>query len=174
VFLPLFGDDRGDLKILLIYPSICSIGVSGFQGVGLMKKDDKPVELNSMKRIRKQSGSVVSTKYRQWATRSYVWQPPTDVLETEKAFVVRCEIAGMRDSEFTVSLEGRDLIIEGKRINEDSSCIAYHQMEIHSGGFIVMVELPGPVDGEAVEANYQDGFLEINLPKAISLRVDVD
>ena len=31
-----------------------------------------------------------------WQVRSSIWSPPTDVYETDEAYVVRVEIAGMR------------------------------------------------------------------------------
>ena len=42
-----------------------------------------------------------------WQVRSSVWHPPTDVYETEDDFIVKVEIAGMRDEDFTVAAENR-------------------------------------------------------------------
>jgi HSP20 family molecular chaperone IbpA len=38
-------------------------------------------------------------------------------------------------------------------------------MEIHYGEFSLEVEFPGSVDVDHVEADYDDGFLRISLPK---------
>ena len=35
-----------------------------------------------------------------WQVRSSVWSPPTDLYETEQFFVVKVEIAGMREEDF--------------------------------------------------------------------------
>jgi HSP20 family molecular chaperone IbpA len=43
---------------------------------------------------------------------------------------------------------------------------AYHQMEINFGEFISAVEILVPVDIEHVQAEYQNGFLWVILPKA--------
>ena len=94
-----------------------------------------------------------------------VWRPPTDVFETEENFVVRVEIAGMRDSDFSITLDKQVLNISGIR-PEFSEQKAFHQMEIHFGEFVSEVEIPSPVDPDRVEAVYQDGFLRVNLPKA--------
>lgn len=109
-------------------------------------------------------GSQASKAFKQWSTRANMWHPPTDVFENEKSIVVRIEIAGMRDSEFTLSIEESVLAIRGVRPAPDGQR-AYHRMEIHSGEFISVVELPGLIDYDRVEASYQDGFLQVILPK---------
>jgi HSP20 family protein len=50
---------------------------------------------------------------------------------------------------------------------------AYHQLEILSGEFISLVELPVPVQYDKVSADYADGFLTITLPKTEIVRVEV-
>jgi HSP20 family protein len=97
--------------------------------------------------------------------RPRLWRPPTDVFETEDLLIVRVEIAGMRDADFTISLEDRRLVIGGTR-PDLAERRAYHQMEIPFGEFSTEVELSTPVVPERVEAVYRDGFLKITLPKA--------
>ena len=99
------------------------------------------------------------------AVRSYSWRPPTDVYETEDAIVVRVEVAGMRTSGFSISLDKRNLQIHGNR-PDNSERRAFHQMEIPFGEFNTEVELPYEVAAGLVEATYRDGFLRIVLPKA--------
>jgi HSP20 family protein len=93
-----------------------------------------------------------------------VWQPPTDVFETEDNICVRVEIAGMRDADFSVSYDEKVLTIHGIR-QDVSERKAFHQMEIHYGEFSTDVDIPLPVDIEKIEATYEDGFLKVILPK---------
>ena len=95
---------------------------------------------------------------------SKVWSPPTDMYETAEAYIVRMEIAGMYEADFTVSVEGSFLVISGNRPDIQERC-AYHQMEIRCGRFSSAVSLPSPVDLENAEANYEDGFFRVSLPK---------
>jgi HSP20 family molecular chaperone IbpA len=44
-------------------------------------------------------------------SRPHAWRPPTDVYETEDAIIIRVEVAGMRESDFTISLVKRNLTI---------------------------------------------------------------
>jgi len=104
--------------------------------------------------------------------RTTSWRPPTDVFETDDAYVVRVEIAGMREEDFSIELDGRILTIRGTRPDVPERR-AYHQMEIRFGEFGTEVELPGPVVADQVKAHYQDGFLRAVLPKMRSHQVPV-
>jgi len=101
-----------------------------------------------------------------------VWRPPTDVYENEDGLVVRVEVAGMRTEDFSISLEGRTLVVAGKRVDPAPKRM-YHQMEVRFGEFRAEVYLPWPVDAEDVEARYEDGFLQMYLPRPQSWRVPV-
>ncbi|MCI0520765.1 MAG: Hsp20/alpha crystallin family protein [Chloroflexi bacterium] len=96
--------------------------------------------------------------------RPHVWAPPTDVYETEDHLVVRIEIAGMEEDDFTIVVNGRSLLVRGVRL-EAPERRAYHQMEIRFGEFISEVELPYNVVAEAAQAAYTHGILNIWLPK---------
>lgn len=96
---------------------------------------------------------------------STVWSPPTDLYETGTAYVVRVEIAGMREEDIEVILANNYLTISGLRPDVPERR-AYHQMEIRFGKFITTIGLPGAVDDDAAQAEYRDGFLTVILPKA--------
>ena len=97
--------------------------------------------------------------------RAHAWRPPTDVYETEGAIIVRVEIAGMNDNDFTVELNDHILSIHGVR-QDTPEHRAYHQMEIQFGEFSIELELPVPIEPSLVEAIYSNGFLRVTLPKA--------
>jgi len=106
-------------------------------------------------------------------SRPHAWRPPTDVYETEDALVIRVEVAGMRESDFTISLVERSLTIRGVR-QDTSERRAYHQLEIAFGEFSTELELPYTVISEKVEASYRDGFLRITLPIAQPKHIKVE
>jgi len=101
------------------------------------------------------------------------WRPPTDVFETEEDILVRIEIAGMRENNFSIELNGHHLIVKGSRqdIIEKRS---YHQMEIRFGEFIIELDITFPINSEQVEAVYQNGFLLIRLPKASPRQIHIE
>jgi HSP20 family protein len=88
------------------------------------------------------------------------------VYETETAYMVVVELAGMRGVDLTVSFEHEILSIHGSR-SEAGGGKAYHQMEINYGEFLVDVHIHAPVDRDRIEATYRDGFLRVALPKAL-------
>jgi HSP20 family protein len=106
-------------------------------------------------------------------TRQHGWRPPTDMFETEEAVIVRVEIAGMSEGEFTILLEEQVLTVRGVR-PDSGERRAYHQMEIAFGEFSTEVEIPYPINAQEIEAIYQDGFLRIVLPKARPYQVRIE
>lgn len=106
--------------------------------------------------------------------RPHLWRPPTDMIETEDKYIVRAEIAGMNEADFTISIDQNLLTVAGVRPDPLGERRAYHQMEISYGEFLTQVELPGNIATEQVEAEYQDGFLKVTLPKAQPKQIRVN
>lgn len=104
---------------------------------------------------------------------AHAWRPPTDVYETDEHVVIRVEIAGVKETDFSVSLVDRVLVITGAR-RDPSPKVAYHQMEIHYGEFRTEVYLHWAIEEDAIEATYAEGFLKVKLPKARQRRVRVE
>ncbi len=100
-----------------------------------------------------------------WQVRSSVWNPPTDVYETEANLTIKVEVAGMRDEDFEVAIEKNILMISGIRPDQNERR-AYHQMEIMYGKFEIAIQLPVELDIDNARAEYKDGFLAIILPRA--------
>jgi HSP20 family protein len=101
-----------------------------------------------------------------------IWSPPTDVYERDDAYIVRVEIAGMRDADFTVAVEDGFLIISGSRPDVQERR-AYRQMEIRSGKFSSIVRLPSLIDLEQAAAEYDDGFFVVVLPKIKPRKIEI-
>ena len=116
-----------------------------------------------------QSSGSTSSSWRV-TLRSHVWRPPTDVYETKDSVVVRVEVAGMREEDFSISLSGKDLVIRGNR-PDTTERRAYQQMEIIFGEFMSEVELPCDVDAEQVKAEYKIGFLRLEMPKTYPQKI---
>ena len=93
------------------------------------------------------------------------WRPPTDVYDTDLAAVVKVEVSGVDRGETQISFANRILTVTGTR-QDPAEKLTYQQMEIKYGVFRTDVFLPWPVKEKDIEANYEDGFLIIVLPKA--------
>lgn len=105
-------------------------------------------------------------------SRNHIWRPPTDVYETDETVVVRVEIAGMREEDFVIEIDGRMLTIRGMR-SDVQERRAYHQMEIRFGEFISEVELAVTVITTDVKATYNNGFLCLVFQKARPQQIHV-
>ncbi|RJQ43674.1 MAG: Hsp20/alpha crystallin family protein [Anaerolineaceae bacterium] len=106
-------------------------------------------------------------------TKPHAWRPPTDLIETEAAYIVRMEIAGMNVADFTINIASNLVTINGTRWESYPDC-AFYQMEIPSGDFSSSVEIPTPIDEETIAAVYENGFLHITLPKAKIKQIKVN
>jgi len=93
------------------------------------------------------------------------WRPPTDVYEIDSATVVKVEIAGIDAVEVNISFANSVLTVSGTR-RDPAEKLTYQQMEIKYGEFRTDIFLPWPVKKDDIEANYDDGFLVVVLPKA--------
>ena len=94
------------------------------------------------------------------------WQPLLDVFETEKAVIVRLELAGVRREDLRVSVDRDRLRIRGvRRPPEDEEVLRLHQMEIAFGPFERTVRVSMPFETDQVSARLEDGYLSVILPK---------
>lgn len=102
--------------------------------------------------------------------QSSAWRPPTDVYETDEHVVIQLEVAGMSGSDFDVTLSGKRLVISGNR-KDSSQKRSYHNMEIQYGAFRSEVLIGWSLNDAELEASYEDGFLQVRVPKAKRHRV---
>jgi len=91
------------------------------------------------------------------------WQPATDVYETEDAFVVQMDLAGMDPSSIEVLCDAEVLVVRGTRRDiAPPGKKHYFTMEISVGPFARRVPIPVSVRPESAEARYRDGFLFVS------------
>ncbi|MBI4284633.1 MAG: Hsp20/alpha crystallin family protein [Chloroflexi bacterium] len=104
-----------------------------------------------------------------WYTRprdGMGWTPAIDMYEKEDSFIVRAELPGVKKEDVEITVMGDTLTMKGERkppegIKEQE----YQCTEICYGKFSRSLTLPTAVDTEKIEATYENGVLEITLPK---------
>jgi HSP20 family protein len=93
--------------------------------------------------------------------------PTVNVYANEEAQIVTAELPGMQPNDIDISVVGETLTISGERqlekLEEDAE---YHRQERSCGKFRRSFELLFPVDADKVEASFENGVLQIRLPRA--------
>ncbi|MBX6753293.1 MAG: Hsp20/alpha crystallin family protein [Thermorudis peleae] len=107
-----------------------------------------------------------------YRSQSGVWRPPTEVYEDDRGLVIRVEIAGVREEDISVVIDDTVLRVSGvRRPRESGQKRTYYEMGIFYGPFATEVLLPFAIELDAVDAMYDQGFLEVVLPRVRTTRV---
>lgn len=97
------------------------------------------------------------------------WIPNTDVYTTDDGLVVKVELAGMRREDLELAVEGNRLLITGQR---PDGCRTpgskFLVMEINYGAFECVIEIPAGYELSQARAAYQNGFLRVDVPVAVT------
>jgi HSP20 family protein len=93
--------------------------------------------------------------------------PAVDILDTPGAIVLKAELAGMKPEDVHIELDDDVLTIKGERHQEETlDKEQYQSTEWHYGAFQRSITLPRSVKREAIEASYENGVVEVRVPKA--------
>jgi HSP20 family protein len=97
---------------------------------------------------------------------AYAFVPRTDIVETEKAFEIHLSVPGMNKDEFKLDLNDNYLTVSGERkFTKEQNDKNFHSIETQYGTFSRSFALPENVDATKISAKYNNGILEINVPK---------
>lgn len=94
------------------------------------------------------------------------WMPAMDLVETEDHFVLRADLPGLKQDDVKIEFEDGTLTVSGERKAEhESKNEGYYRVERAFGSFSRSLTLPHGIDPEAVTANFDNGVLEVRIPK---------
>ena len=92
--------------------------------------------------------------------------PPSDVRETDEAYMLTIELPGLKREDVDLQLRGDTLIVSGHKEDEKSHAAApYRISERRFGRFERSFPVPTDVDRTAIEAACRDGLLTVRMPK---------
>lgn len=96
------------------------------------------------------------------------FQPSCDVSETKEHYLVSFDMPGMKKEDIKIEVQGNELVISGERHREvrDKQGEATLRHERMYGKFERSFTLPATIAADKIEAHYEDGVLNIALPKA--------
>jgi HSP20 family protein len=93
--------------------------------------------------------------------------PPLNIHTGEEDVIITTEIPGIDPADIDLTVTGDTLTIRGTRkAQEVKHGETWHRRERGSGNFYRTVQLPYNVDGNKVQADYINGVLKIELPRA--------
>lgn len=94
------------------------------------------------------------------------WHPNVDVYETEKSYVLKADVPGIKKEDIKIDVNGDTLTFRGeKKFEEKTEKDNYVRVERSYGSFTRSFTLSDNVDPENIKASYKDGVLEITLAK---------
>lgn len=99
-----------------------------------------------------------------WSKGTFV--PELNVYEKDQEFEITLALPGMRKEDINISFEKNKLTISGERKLKEEDDTKYHRIESHFGKFERSLPLPGGIDEENIDATYENGVLNVTVPKS--------
>ncbi len=97
-------------------------------------------------------------------SRPLCWQPAADVYRTPAGWLVKVELAGVRQEDIELYTSGRVLLVRGKRWDRPMTVgCRLHSLEIAYSAFERCIELPADLERLRLSTEYRDGMLWIQL-----------
>jgi HSP20 family protein len=95
------------------------------------------------------------------------WTPVLDLYDEKDRFLVTVELPGMKKEDINLAFQDGTLTVSGERKHErEGKEGETFRSERYFGKFQRSITLPAAVNAGKISANYKDGVLHIDLPKA--------
>ena len=98
------------------------------------------------------------------ALLDHAFTPLADVEETDDAYIVEVELAGVKREDVSVEVTGSRVTISGERKERQRGGILRRRTRT-VGQFRYDVDLPGQIEEDGVSASMEEGVLTVRLPK---------
>jgi HSP20 family protein len=92
--------------------------------------------------------------------------PHTDVYEEKGQLVVKTDLPGITEKDLEVTLEGDMLTIKAEKKEAATEDATHHTRERYYGKYVRSMSLPAHVNGDKISATFENGVLELRIPKA--------
>jgi HSP20 family protein len=95
------------------------------------------------------------------------WSPVVDIEENEKGYTIKAEVPEVKKENVRLTVEEGTLTIRGERFKEkEEKGRKFHRTERSYGTFLRSFTLPVDADEKKIEATFEDGMLNVFLPKS--------
>ncbi len=112
--------------------------------------------------------SLIDRFFNDTLTRSggSAFQPRVDIVENDKAFELHLAAPGMNKEDFQIEMNDNFLTVSGERkFTNEKKDANWHSIETQYGSFSRSFSLPENVDSTKIAAKYNNGILEVTIPK---------
>ena len=97
---------------------------------------------------------------------AFEWAPAADISETDKEYLVKTELPGIKREDVRITLDDGVISITGERKQEkEEKEEKRHRVERFYGTFSRSFSLPENVDDKAIRAESKEGVLYVHIPK---------
>lgn len=99
-------------------------------------------------------------------TKTNTFTPACEILDEEKHFCISMDIPGLSKEEIDIEVKDNQLHVSGERKTEErNEKTNVLRTEKRYGKFSRVFNLPQNINSEAIQARFENGVLEIALPK---------
>ena len=113
----------------------------------------------------------IAPLFRRFPLEEKDWGPALEIREAEDKYIIKAELPGMKQEDIEVTVLDHTLSIKGeKKCEEEVKEDGYHYCELAYGTFHRTVTLPPDVNTGKIEARYEDGVLEVNVPRIAEIK----
>jgi HSP20 family protein len=95
------------------------------------------------------------------------WTPALDVIDTPEAIVLKADLPGVSPEDVSIEFHEDTLTLTGeRRFTDKVEDGRYHRLERSYGRFSRSLTLPKDVKADEISATFEEGVLEVRVPKA--------
>ncbi len=136
----------------------------------LVKRYKQPV--NDIRKTFELMNAIINSTMGEPATEEALvdFRPNINTRETENDYHIEVELPGVKKENVDIQVDGNVLTISGERkVRQEVKEEDYHRIESRYGKFSRSFTLPEKVDIANIQAEFENGILEVTIPK---LKVD--
>jgi HSP20 family protein len=127
--------------------------------------------VREMERLRREMNRLFDQVDRGPGANLIAGYPAMNIWSDADGVLVTAELPGVNLDELDIAVQGNTLTLKGSRPRpEMSEEMIVHRQERSYGQFRRVLQLPFEVEANAVEAAYENGVLQITLPRAESAK----
>ena len=111
-------------------------------------------------------GRFLNGLYNQLGEATQNWVPSLDVWETDSEVVYSFDLPGVPEDDISIEVKDDTLSVSAERSKtEEAKEDGFYRFERRYGSFARAVGLPQGVNQDRINARYENGVLEVRVPK---------